>query len=276
MKEVVKNNELVFANNIKKLEPYVPDKLFKEGIVLSPPAKEEEFATLFKVCPNGTLLLISNDPMTTYREYGNKYIKKYISCELMALSNNSISCNMPEINRSFLNLNGKNNYVEIPHHPCLTPNNLTVMLWVKKTGGDFGVLRKGTKGSAYYTNYEIFYLKDHIEVRFGIDGERYQSFWMGKSKLNEWTHLAFVFEDKKELRAYQDGVEMIKKAIDRLPPRQRLAVILNKYQGLSYREIAEVMECSEGAVKSYLHRAKENLLKLCGAVSYTHLSLPTN
>lgn len=68
----------------------------------------------------------------------------------------------------------------------------------------------------------------------------------------------------QELTEYSQLVEMIKKAIDRLPPRQRLAVILNKYQGLSYREIAEVMECSEGAVKSYLHRAKENLLKLCG------------
>jgi RNA polymerase sigma-70 factor (ECF subfamily) len=56
---------------------------------------------------------------------------------------------------------------------------------------------------------------------------------------------------------------VIRKAIDGLPPRQKTAVILCKYQGLSYKEVADIMQCSEGAVKSYLHRARESLLKSC-------------
>ncbi len=48
-------------------------------------------------------------------------------------------------------------------------------------------------------------------------------------------------------------------ALERLPEKQRLAFILNKYQDLSYSEVAEVMKTSEKAVKSLIHRAKETL-----------------
>jgi RNA polymerase sigma-70 factor (ECF subfamily) len=49
----------------------------------------------------------------------------------------------------------------------------------------------------------------------------------------------------------------LKQALERLPEKQRLAFILNKYQDLSYAEVAEVMKISEKAVKSLIHRAKE-------------------
>lgn len=51
----------------------------------------------------------------------------------------------------------------------------------------------------------------------------------------------------------------IRKAIAALPERQRLAVILHKYQGLDYAQIATVLDCSESAVKSLLFRAYEKL-----------------
>lgn len=49
--------------------------------------------------------------------------------------------------------------------------------------------------------------------------------------------------------------------IDQLPERQRVAFTLQKVEGLSYREVAEVMELSVPAVESLIHRAKENLKK---------------
>jgi RNA polymerase sigma-70 factor, ECF subfamily len=49
----------------------------------------------------------------------------------------------------------------------------------------------------------------------------------------------------------------LKCALEQLPEKQRLAFILNKYQDLSYAEVAEVMKISEKAVKSLIHRAKE-------------------
>ena len=53
--------------------------------------------------------------------------------------------------------------------------------------------------------------------------------------------------------------EQIRRAVDALPERQRLAVLLHKYQELDYAEIAEILECSESALKSLLFRAYETL-----------------
>jgi RNA polymerase sigma-70 factor (ECF subfamily) len=53
--------------------------------------------------------------------------------------------------------------------------------------------------------------------------------------------------------------QALKEALDRLPEKQRVAFVLGKYQELSYAEISEVMQISEKAVKSLIHRAKEAL-----------------
>ena len=47
--------------------------------------------------------------------------------------------------------------------------------------------------------------------------------------------------------------------MERLPERQRIAILLNKYEGLSYEETAEAMELSISAVKSLLTRARVNI-----------------
>ena len=52
---------------------------------------------------------------------------------------------------------------------------------------------------------------------------------------------------------------MIKHAIDKLPEKQRAAVLLHKYQELDYGEIAKILACSESALKSLLFRAYETL-----------------
>lgn len=60
---------------------------------------------------------------------------------------------------------------------------------------------------------------------------------------------------------------LVKKALESLPERQRMAVILSKYDGLSYREIAEIIDCTPSAVDSLLQRAKQNLKdKLAGFI----------
>src|SRR5579863_6797938 len=51
----------------------------------------------------------------------------------------------------------------------------------------------------------------------------------------------------------------VKQAIDSLPENQRMAVILARYEEMSYDEIAQTMQLSLEAVKSVLFRAKENL-----------------
>jgi RNA polymerase sigma-70 factor (ECF subfamily) len=53
--------------------------------------------------------------------------------------------------------------------------------------------------------------------------------------------------------------DVVRAAIGTLNERQRLAVLLSKFEDMSYAEIAETMNMSPQAVKSLLSRARENL-----------------
>src|ERR1700733_2736561 len=57
----------------------------------------------------------------------------------------------------------------------------------------------------------------------------------------------------------QARVDMIRRAVESLPEKQRVAVLLHKYEEMDYSEIARVLECSESALKSLLFRAYETL-----------------
>jgi|SRR5437773_6182519 len=76
----------------------------------------------------------------------------------------------------------------------------------------------------------------------------------------------------------QERVDEIRKAVAGLPENQRLALILTKYQELSLKQTAEVLKCSEAAVKSLIFRAYSTLrAKLIAVVGVKgiHASTPT-
>ena len=54
---------------------------------------------------------------------------------------------------------------------------------------------------------------------------------------------------------------IVQNAINTLPKQQRIALVLHRYEGLSYDEIAKIMECSVSSVESRIFRAKQNLYK---------------
>lgn len=54
---------------------------------------------------------------------------------------------------------------------------------------------------------------------------------------------------------------LVRSAIRSLPHKQRLALVLSRYEELSYQEIAAVMDCSVSAVETLLVRAKDSLRK---------------
>lgn len=65
-----------------------------------------------------------------------------------------------------------------------------------------------------------------------------------------------------ESRLATDQLEaVIYKAIDDLPEELKVAVTLREFEGLSYEEIAEVMECPVGTVRSRIFRAREAIEK---------------
>lgn len=53
-------------------------------------------------------------------------------------------------------------------------------------------------------------------------------------------------------------------AISELPPKQKTAVVLYYFNGMGTKEIAEVMGCLEGTVKSRLHTARKRLRQVLG------------
>jgi RNA polymerase sigma-70 factor (ECF subfamily) len=54
-------------------------------------------------------------------------------------------------------------------------------------------------------------------------------------------------------------VTLLKKALDRLPLRKREVLVLSRFQELKYREIAELLGCDIGSIKSTIHRAIKEL-----------------
>ena len=60
----------------------------------------------------------------------------------------------------------------------------------------------------------------------------------------------------------RENEQRVRRALGTLTPEQREAILLSRYQGLSYAEIAQIAGCSEGAVKTRVFRAMETLKKV--------------
>jgi RNA polymerase sigma-70 factor (ECF subfamily) len=56
-----------------------------------------------------------------------------------------------------------------------------------------------------------------------------------------------------------ERAEMVRIALESLNERQRMAVLLSKFEGMSYADIAATMNMSTSAIKSLLTRARDNL-----------------
>jgi RNA polymerase sigma-70 factor, ECF subfamily len=63
----------------------------------------------------------------------------------------------------------------------------------------------------------------------------------------------------EEKMVRRERLAAIRSKVEVLPERQRLAVIMHKYQQMDYKQIAEVLKLSESATKSLLFRAYESL-----------------
>ena len=63
----------------------------------------------------------------------------------------------------------------------------------------------------------------------------------------------------EEALVRRERVVAIRAKVESLPERQRLAVVMHKYQQMDYKQIAEVLKLSESATKSLLFRAYETL-----------------
>ncbi|MEW6088588.1 MAG: RNA polymerase sigma factor [bacterium] len=98
-----------------------------------------------------------------------------------------------------------------------------------------------------------------------------------KRKMNRWLSLDFLADNKPDeippdpagnpLKNLEisERERIVQNAVNSLPGNQRVAVILSRYENLSYEETAKIMKCSVSSVESYLFRAKQNLYKKLAA-----------
>jgi RNA polymerase sigma-70 factor (ECF subfamily) len=94
-----------------------------------------------------------------------------------------------------------------------------------------------------------------------------------KSKITIVTRMASLFgqvnsaepgipefsENPEEIIIKKEHSEWLQRALDSLPENQHTAIVLSKYEDLPQKEIAEIMNLTEGAVEALIQRAKKNL-----------------
>ena len=82
-----------------------------------------------------------------------------------------------------------------------------------------------------------------------IDAQEAEQFY-GENRLKDY--------ETPESKLYRDELEQtVNKALKALPEDLRTAITLREMEGLSYEEIAAVMECPVGTVRSRIFRARE-------------------
>jgi len=92
------------------------------------------------------------------------------------------------------------------------------------------------------------------EVQFSVSTSGSQPIPTGEALVPDKSALMPARQfDAEELR------EHVMTAMEALNERQRMAVLLHKFEGMSYAEIGDIMEMSPQAIKSMLSRARENL-----------------
>jgi RNA polymerase sigma factor (sigma-70 family) len=82
------------------------------------------------------------------------------------------------------------------------------------------------------------------------------------AKMTEFSGIELPEEGTPETELDQkEEIELLRKAMGQLDDAYRQVLILAKYQEMRYREIAEILECSETAVKTKVFRAMNQLKK---------------
>jgi len=73
-------------------------------------------------------------------------------------------------------------------------------------------------------------------------------------------------ETPDELLQNDEIIDVINVAIEQLPEDMKTAIVLREFEGLSYEEIAQAMECPVGTVRSRIFRAREAIDEQLGSL----------
>lgn len=96
----------------------------------------------------------------------------------------------------------------------------------------------------------------------GSKSSRKQALSLDEGPAGQARELVDPFGSAEEQVSRRELSDVVREAVDALPAQQREAVILQRFQGLAYEEIADRLNLSIPAVKSRIHRAKLKLQEL--------------
>jgi len=105
---------------------------------------------------------------------------------------------------------------------------------------------------------------DHQAFRMLVEAYQEQvlntcyGFVHNKEEAEDLTQEVFV-EVFRSIEKFRGDAKQ--KMLEKIPENQRIAFTLHKYEGLSYKEVAEIMGLSLPAIESLMHRGKTNLKK---------------
>jgi RNA polymerase sigma-70 factor (ECF subfamily) len=84
-----------------------------------------------------------------------------------------------------------------------------------------------------------------------------------------WPHTRLTeVPDPSDTLANEEGLAQIAQAVTELPETQQTTFILRHYHDMAYKDIAKILECNEGTVRSRLSRARQSIAQ---ALNITHL-----
>jgi RNA polymerase sigma-70 factor (ECF subfamily) len=128
--------------------------------------------------------------------------------------------------------------------------------------------RKNYQPTAKFSTW-VFHIANNVASNSLRDRKRRKEFQVnagdpGISAVMSLDQMAMASTGTMPTRALDaaERAEIVRTAVEALNDRQRMALLLCKFEGLSYQEIANTMELSVQAVKSLLSRARVNLKML--------------
>jgi len=83
--------------------------------------------------------------------------------------------------------------------------------------------------------------------------------WKWKDDLDLWKDRLSNHENRDTEFRQEEEMQMLSMALERLPEDKREILLLSKYQDKKYREIGDILGCTEGAVKVKVFRALQEL-----------------
>jgi RNA polymerase sigma-70 factor, ECF subfamily len=120
--------------------------------------------------------------------------------------------------------------------------------------------RETYEPTAKFTTW-LFRIATHLALNSIRDGKKERSQESLSDELLEGVERQVADRQVtvEQAMVFDVKIQEIRQAIGGLPEKQRAAVLMHKYDGLDYGQIARSLGCSESAVKSLLFRAYETL-----------------